>query len=540
MDLAQIKNGANAASALLPSPTDGIGHATAPDTIGERTDDCDDPPPEEPDMSDDDPSDDFDRYWSLDELDPKSHQNHAPSSTNSPPTLSNALIPPPSRPLASAVYTPALDQISRDLQVTQPSLLHLSVSAYILGFAAGPLLVSPISGLSGRLPIFRIGSVFFALLNLMCVFSSSIDVLIVLRFLAGVAGSTPMALGPATVVDLFHKEERGKALSLMAVGAVCGPMLGPSLGGFIAQSVGWRGCFVMLFCVLTRATIVQTSFNAFLTLIWMQETSLTAIRKNHHLSLQFDVEESTLLQKPPSPLSLGDAPRTILNATLRPIVICSRRDILPAILVGSFFYCLQVWLYIDIPLTYKAAYGFSTRRAGVIFMALGLGMILGLMAFGLASDKMMVRMAHGGDRRPEHRLPFLAASICILTLGMATYTLGTKLMVVWLVSAIGNVIMGAGLFCITVSVLPKTKQHKMSISSYVLDVSPQDAVASAAALSVVRFVSGAFFPVMAQKLEAMISAEAVHWGLTATSALIMIVVLSWMLLLFRRTRLSDM
>ncbi|KAF5001563.1 hypothetical protein FDECE_10911 [Fusarium decemcellulare] len=534
MDLAQIKNGANAASALLPSPTDGIGHATAPDMIGERTDDSDDPPPEELDMSDNDLSDDFDRYWSADELDPKVWRRSRkwrqvaiisllalatyvsiPVTPESCPVVNqlaphsqHALTPPPSRPLASAVYTPALDQISRDLQVTQPSLLHLSVSAYILGFAAGPLLVSPISGLSGRLPIFRIGSAFFALLNLMCVFSNSIDVLIVLRFLAGVAGSTPMALGPATVVDLFHKEERGKALSLMAVGAVCGPMLGPSLGGFIAQSVGWRGCFVMLFCV--------TSFNSFLTLLWMQETSLTAIRKNYHLTLQFDLEESTLLQKPPSYLSLGDAPRTILNATLRPIVIFSRLDILPAILVGSFFYCLQVWLYIDIPLTYKAAYGFSTRRAGVIFMALGLGMILGLVTFGLASDKMMVRMAHGGDRRPEHRLPFLAASICILTLGMATYTLGTKLMVVWLVSAIGNVIMGVGLFCIT------------------------DAVASAAALSVVRFVSGALFPVLAQKVEAMISAEAVHWGLTATSALIMIAVLSWMLSLFRRPRFSDM
>ncbi|KAM5357685.1 hypothetical protein ACJZ2D_016013 [Fusarium nematophilum] len=494
MELARIKNGANAASALLPSPTDGIRHATAPDTISERTgnanNDSDDRPPTELDMPDDDPRDDFDRHWSADELDPKVWK-----SSRKWRQVAIISLLALATPLASAVYTPALDEISRDLQVTQPSLLHLSVSAYILGFAAGPLLVSPISGLSGRLPIFRIGSTFLALLNLMCVFSSSINVLIVLRFLAGVAGSTPMALGPATVVDLFHKEERGKALSLMAVGAVCGPMLGPSLGGFIAHSVGWRGCFVMLFCV---------------------ETSLTAIRKNHHLRFQFDVEESTLLQKPPSPLSSGDAPQTILNATLRPMLIFSRLDILPAILVGSFFYCVQVWLYIDIPLTYKAAYAFSTPRAGVIFVALGLGMILGLVAFGLASDKMMVRMAHGGDRRPEHRLPFLAASICILTLGMATYTLGTKLVVVWLVPAIGNAIMGAGLFCIT------------------------DAVASAAALSVARFVSGAFFPVLAQKLEAMISAEAVQWGLTVTAALIMIAVLSWMLSLFRCPRLNGL
>ncbi|KAM5347493.1 hypothetical protein ACJ41O_010498 [Fusarium nematophilum] len=453
MELARIKNGANAASALLPSPTDGIRHATAPDTISERTgnanNDSDDRPPTELDMPDDDPRDDFDRHWSADELDPKVWK-----SSRKWRQVAIISLLALATPLASAVYTPALDEISRDLQVTQPSLLHLSVSAYILGFAAGPLLVSPISGLSGRLPIFRIGSTFLALLNLMCVFSSSINVLIVLRFLAGVAGSTPMALGPATVVDLFHKEERGKALSLMAV---------------------------------------------------------------------------------------GDAPQTILNATLRPMLIFSRLDILPAILVGSFFYCVQVWLYIDIPLTYKAAYAFSTPRAGVIFVALGLGMILGLVAFGLASDKMMVRMAHGGDRRPEHRLPFLAASICILTLGMATYTLGTKLVVVWLVPAIGNAIMGAGLFCITVSVLPKTNQQKISFPSIpIFGTMHLRADCDLSALSVARFVSGAFFPVLAQKLEAMISAEAVQWGLTVTAALIMIAVLSWMLSLFRCPRLNGL
>jgi multidrug resistance protein len=150
------------------------------------------------------------------------------------------------------VYTPALEQVSHDLAVTRPSLLHLSVSAYIFGFAAGPVLVWPLSGRIGRLPIFRTGSACLALLNLLCAFAGSIYVLIILRFLAGIAGSTPMALGPATIVDLFRKEERSKALALMAIGGVGGPILGPSLGGLIAQSVGWRSCFVMLACVVSK------------------------------------------------------------------------------------------------------------------------------------------------------------------------------------------------------------------------------------------------------------------------------------------------
>lgn len=149
------------------------------------------------------------------------------------------------------MYTPALEQVSYDLAVTNDSLLHLSVSAYIFGFAAGPLLVWPLSGRVGRLPIFRAGTALLALLNLLCAFAGSIHVLIALRFLAGIAGSTPMTLGPATIIDLFRKEERSKALSLMAAGGVCGPVLGPTLGGFVAQAIGWRGCFVMLASIVS-------------------------------------------------------------------------------------------------------------------------------------------------------------------------------------------------------------------------------------------------------------------------------------------------
>ncbi|KAH6689822.1 major facilitator superfamily domain-containing protein [Plectosphaerella plurivora] len=513
MELASVRN--DTTQAALPSPTfrrhrpliSDASRATA-ETAEGATASIDTP---DDDLSDDDNDNDHD-HTAADLLDPKRWAGRR--KWRQVVIVSLLAL---ATPLASAVYTPALDQVSHDLAVTRPSLLHLSVSAYIFGFAAGPVLVWPLSGRIGRLPIFRTGSACLALLNLLCAFSGSIHVLIILRFLAGIAGSTPMALGPATIVDLFKKEERSKALALMAIGGVCGPVLGPSLGGLIAQAVGWRGCFVMLACV--------NSANAIVTLIWMRETSLDAIRKHHGQSSPQDMEASTLLQKHESSLFSKDVPQTLWETTVKIMTTFPRLDILAATFLGSFFYCIQVWLYIDIPLTYKATYDFSIRSAGAVFIASGFGMMVGLLAFGLFSDKIMKRLAGGQERVAEHRLPFLAGSILLFTLGMTTYTLGTRLVAMWLIPAIGNAIMGAGLFCIT-----------MSISAFILDASPQNAVAFAAVLSVARFSSGALFPVLAQKLETIFSAEALKWAFAAFSTLNMIGVLLWSLPFLPRFR----
>jgi hypothetical protein len=68
---------------------------------------------------------------------------------------------------------------------------------------------------------------------------------------------------------------------------------------------------------------------------------------------------------------------------------------------------------------------------------------------------------------------------------------------------------------------------QMSISAFVLDASPQNAVAFAAVLSIARFSSGALFPVLAQNLETIVSAEALKWAFVALSAAKMIGVLAW-------------
>jgi len=125
------------------------------------------------------------------------------------------------------------------------------VSAYVLGFAVGPLVLAPLTEFFGRRPLYIGGNALKALGNIGCALAPSIWWLVAFRFTAGCAGASPITLGSGTVSDLMKKEQRGRALSVIAFSSVCGPVVGPMLGGAIAQNVGWRACFLFLFIVVS-------------------------------------------------------------------------------------------------------------------------------------------------------------------------------------------------------------------------------------------------------------------------------------------------
>lgn len=60
------------------------------------------------------------------------------------------------------------------------------------------------------------------------------------RFLAGIAGSAPLANGGGTIADLVRQETRGVAMAAFGIGPMLGPVIGPVAGGYLAQAEGWR------------------------------------------------------------------------------------------------------------------------------------------------------------------------------------------------------------------------------------------------------------------------------------------------------------
>ena len=70
--------------------------------------------------------------------------------------------------------------------------------------------------------------------------SKNMATLIVLRFMAGAFGSSPLTNAGGVIADIFNARDRGLALTAFASAPFMGPVFGPIVGGFVAETVGWR------------------------------------------------------------------------------------------------------------------------------------------------------------------------------------------------------------------------------------------------------------------------------------------------------------
>ena len=120
-------------------------------------------------------------------------------------------------PLGSSIFAPGIDLALHDLHTSSQAVGSLMITIFLLGYALGPLFLSPLSEIYGRYPIVVLSSWFFVAFLLGCSFAPSMAGLIVMRFLAGTGGSAVMAIAPAMVADLYPLEHRGLAMGTILV-----------------------------------------------------------------------------------------------------------------------------------------------------------------------------------------------------------------------------------------------------------------------------------------------------------------------------------
>jgi multidrug resistance protein len=81
--------------------------------------------------------------------------------------------------------------------------------------------------------------VVFVLFQIPTALATNFGMLLAFRFLTGFFGSPALATGGATIADIYRPQKQAYGLSIWGIGAVCGPCLGPLVGGFAVQVYGW-------------------------------------------------------------------------------------------------------------------------------------------------------------------------------------------------------------------------------------------------------------------------------------------------------------
>lgn len=93
------------------------------------------------------------------------------------------------------MVAPALTKIAEELKMQSEIESQLTLSIFVLGYALGPLCLGPISEAFGRTRALQCSNLFYIAWNLGCGFTQTRGQLIGFRFMSGIAGSAPLAIG---------------------------------------------------------------------------------------------------------------------------------------------------------------------------------------------------------------------------------------------------------------------------------------------------------------------------------------------------------
>lgn len=147
-------------------------------------------------------------------------------------------------PFAMVVLAPALDALGKQFGVGSGQTQWL-VSAYLLGLAIAQPAAGILCDRFGRRPIMLFGFAVFVVASVICAFVTSLDVLILMRFLQAAGASVGTVTSRAVVRDLHDAAGSARALSYIAAAMGLSPIVGPMIGGLVSNAYGAQAVFLV-------------------------------------------------------------------------------------------------------------------------------------------------------------------------------------------------------------------------------------------------------------------------------------------------------
>jgi DHA2 family multidrug resistance protein len=111
---------------------------------------------------------------------------------------------------------------------------------------AAAIMTAPVGWLAarfGRKYLFIACLVGFTVTSMLCGAAQTLGQMVLFRILQGVFGAALVPLSQSTMMDIYPVESRGKAMAIWGVGVMIGPILGPTLGGYLTEMYNWRFVF---------------------------------------------------------------------------------------------------------------------------------------------------------------------------------------------------------------------------------------------------------------------------------------------------------
>jgi len=119
------------------------------------------------------------------------------------------------------------------------------VTGYMLSFSVLIPLTAWFRDRIGHKALYIASLLVFTLGSILCGFAWNLPSLIVARVIQAFGGGAITPTGMAMIAEVFPRHERGKAMGYWGMGVIIGPAIGPTLGGYLTHTFGWRSIFLV-------------------------------------------------------------------------------------------------------------------------------------------------------------------------------------------------------------------------------------------------------------------------------------------------------
>ncbi|MFI2640825.1 multidrug effflux MFS transporter [Streptomyces sp. NPDC018610] len=161
-------------------------------------------------------------------------------------------------PISMDLYLPVLPSLTSDLGAAT-SAAQFTLTACLIGLAAGQIVAGPLSDRFGRRPPLLIGITAYIAASVLCAISPSLVTLVIARLIQGLAGAVGIVIAQAAGRDVYEGGALIRYYGRLTVLGGLAAIVGPILGGQLARVTDWRGTFLFLAVIgvlLLVATLV--------------------------------------------------------------------------------------------------------------------------------------------------------------------------------------------------------------------------------------------------------------------------------------------
>jgi DHA2 family multidrug resistance protein len=145
--------------------------------------------------------------------------------------------------LDTSIANVALPHMQGTMGATQDQISWV-LTSYLVASAIGLTLTPTFTARLGRTRYYVLAVSAFTVASMMCGLSQTLGEIVVSRGIQGFAGGALLPLSQSVIIDLYPSpDKRTAAMSAWSLGVLMGPIMGPTIGGYLTDALSWRWVF---------------------------------------------------------------------------------------------------------------------------------------------------------------------------------------------------------------------------------------------------------------------------------------------------------